>query len=685
MKSKGRIFCAQIDEMQRHFFLLITCFLFSSFTFGQKTSLEVLEDSIMVLVANAKHDTLIVNYLAELSTKARFTAPQKALDYANQSLALSKSIDYSDGIIRAYGDLFNGHFYKGSNADSLRRYAALLKEQFQILGDSIGMIEAYWDYAMYYGNVGQPDKEIDAYQQALRLIRKYTPSEMKEAQLLTNIGGVFFSQYRAKKALEYFNLSLSMEQPPISKGYALANKGNVYHILLNKIEEAQQYYEEALEIFMKEDELGGRASVLVQRGAYFDTLGQLDIAYEMHNEALRIAQENGLNYTLPDIYQGFASHYRKKKEYKKAIEFGEKARAEVQSQSFYYQIEPVFKTLYKCYLKVEDYKSAHIIGEELNRIQDSIANLQMMNTVAELNTAFEVQKKENDNKILQERVNNRTVTSIALVLGLILVGSWAIHYYRSNKRKQKYNEELEAKVQERTEEVQKTNVKLERNNEELRTFNYIASHDLKGPIRGIGNYIQLIERKLPDNLKAETENYFDVVNSSTTRLYTLLEDISKYSRLSNLQDVAKESIDLNELVEQIEVENAETIQKYRGKIIYQELPIISSSHSLVFTIFKNLIENGLKFNQSETPTVKIDHQLKNGHHEFTFLDNGIGIDSDYFDKIFVMFKRLQNRQEYEGTGIGLAIVKLLTNKIDGQIEVKSEPQQGSQFTIKIPV
>jgi signal transduction histidine kinase/Tfp pilus assembly protein PilF len=685
MKPKGRILCAQIDAMTKHSLILIIIFLITDLALGQGQFYEEKRDSLLELTAKPQEDTTLIRLYAELSSISKYTDPQIAINFARKSLAISQEVDSQEGIATAYGDLFSGHFFKGSNLDSLRRYAQLLEDQRLLMGDSIGMIESYWASAMYYGNVGQPVKEIEAYQNALRLVRAYQPSEQQEAKLLTNIGGVFFSQYRADKALEYFNESLTMEQPPINRGYALANIGNVYHVLLDSIEKAQPFYDEALAIFDQENDLGAKAQLLTAKGSYFDTLNRFETAYEYHAEALKITLEHQVDYSLPEVYQGLTSHYRKRNDFKKSIEFGEKALKELEKQGNYYQSETIFKSLSKAYLGNGNYKRAWEVGQELKVVQDSISNIELRNRVEELNSSFTLQQKEIENELLKKTVQNSNITAIALVLGLILVGSWGISVYRSNKRKQVYNEELEAKVQERTEEVQKANAELERNNEELRTFNYIASHDLKEPIRGIGNYIQLIERKVPEDLKAETNSYFDYVNNSTARLYTLLEDISQYSRLSNLQDVAKESINLNELVQQIEVENAETIQKYGGKIIYQELPIISSSHSLVFTIFKNLIENGLKFNQSEIPTVKIDHQLTGNHHEFTFSDNGIGIDPDYFDKIFVMFKRLQNRQEYEGTGIGLAIVKLLTSKIGGQIEVKSKPQQGSQFTIKLPV
>jgi light-regulated signal transduction histidine kinase (bacteriophytochrome) len=115
------------------------------------------------------------------------------------------------------------------------------------------------------------------------------------------------------------------------------------------------------------------------------------------------------------------------------------------------------------------------------------------------------------------------------------------------------------------------------------------------------------------------------------------------------------------------------------------LPTIQSSNSLLFTALKNLIENGLKYNNSEKPRVNIDYNKTETHHEIIVSDNGIGIDENYHKKIFEMFKRLHNRGAYEGSGIGLAIVKLSIEKLGGTIKLKSEAGEGSRFVISLPL
>jgi light-regulated signal transduction histidine kinase (bacteriophytochrome) len=134
-------------------------------------------------------------------------------------------------------------------------------------------------------------------------------------------------------------------------------------------------------------------------------------------------------------------------------------------------------------------------------------------------------------------------------------------------------------------------------------------------------------------------------------------------------------------VEQLE----ESIQKYNGQVLTAELPTIQSSNSLLFTTLKNLIENGLKYNKSDKPTVEIDYHKTETHHEIIISDNGIGINKQYHAQVFKMFKRLHNRGAYEGSGIGLAIVKLSADKLGGKVLLESEEGKGSRFVIQLPL
>jgi signal transduction histidine kinase len=351
-----------------------------------------------------------------------------------------------------------------------------------------------------------------------------------------------------------------------------------------------------------------------------------------------------------------------------------------------------YKLLKEYYNKIGDYKSALNAMENYSIIQDSIFNIDNRRQIEELTTKYEVTQKETENQLLKQEsksaakvIRNQMFAAIGLVLALLFAISWGIVIYRANQQKKQLNQILEQKVFERTAELRAANKNLKQANYELHTFNYIASHDIKEPIRNIGSYASLIFRKLPVDLKESLGEYFRIIKQGTTQLYTLIEDFAYYNSLSQDESIEKQEVDLSLLTSMVVDNLQESIQKYNGQVIVSDLPIIQSSSSLLFTTFKNLVENGLKYNNSEKPVVNIHYNKTETHHEIIVSDNGIGIDQKYHEKIFEMFKRLHNRSEYQGSGIGLAIVKLCVEKLNGTVELNSEIGQGTKFVISIPI
>ena len=225
---------------------------------------------------------------------------------------------------------------------------------------------------------------------------------------------------------------------------------------------------------------------------------------------------------------------------------------------------------------------------------------------------------------------------------------------------------------------------LEIKNEELKQFAYITSHDLKSPLRNVITLLQLVRKK---NVNVLDKNSLELVNTSINsaeHLYRLVNDILLYSTSENT----------NQETENISLENVvRTIKQYLGNyliqrnasiLIHKSLPIINAHATLINNLFHNLIENGIKYNDSEKPTVTIDYELKDGNYLFSITDNGIGIKAEYQDLIFVVFKRLHNQNQYEGTGIGLSICKKIVEKYGGQIWIESEENKGSTFFFTLP-
>lgn len=202
-------------------------------------------------------------------------------------------------------------------------------------------------------------------------------------------------------------------------------------------------------------------------------------------------------------------------------------------------------------------------------------------------------------------------------------------------------------------------------------------------MRNISSFAGLLKMHFKDHIDPNSEQYFSFIDKSTQQMKQLIEDILDYSKTNNLK-LQKEELDLNEIVDEI----SKQIKLNRGdknvEIHSTKLPIIKSDRTRVHQLFQNLIENGLKYNESKIPTVTV---LCRNRKDLCYLiieDNGIGIDTKYKDQIFNAFERLHTRDKYPGTGIGLATCKKIVHTLEGEIWVESVVGKGSQFHITFP-
>jgi PAS domain S-box-containing protein len=238
------------------------------------------------------------------------------------------------------------------------------------------------------------------------------------------------------------------------------------------------------------------------------------------------------------------------------------------------------------------------------------------------------------------------------------------------------NMTLEKKVQQRTAE-------LERKNKELEQFAYVASHDLQEPLQTTSGFVQLLRKQYHSRLDPTADQYIDYVVQASGRMKTLIKDLLDYSRIGRGNE--SRQVDCNVLVQEVLADLHNVIVENDVHIKTDQLPMLYNAYpSELKSLFQNLVSNSIKFRKPGlTPVLHIEAQQTNGFWQFSVKDNGIGIEDQYLEKIFVIFQRLHNRSTYDGSGIGLAHCKKIAELHGGKIWVHSEPGIGSTFYFTI--
>lgn len=243
---------------------------------------------------------------------------------------------------------------------------------------------------------------------------------------------------------------------------------------------------------------------------------------------------------------------------------------------------------------------------------------------------------------------------------------------RDIRRSKKYQEQLEERTRE-----------LERSNADLETFAFVSSHDMQEPLRMISNYTQLLKKRYYGKLDADADEYLNYASNGASNLQQLIRDLLSYSRITRTE-IKKTHVSMNDLLREM-LKNIEMeVREKNATVVYEDLQSAQGDRNLLMLIMQNLVLNGIKYNRSMLPQVKITSARQDRKVIFSISDNGIGIDEKHKQKIFEPFQRLHTKAEYPGTGLGLAICKKIVERLDGDIWVESGVGAGSTFHFSLP-
>ncbi|MCW3124780.1 MAG: hypothetical protein JWO03_438 [Bacteroidetes bacterium] len=495
--------------------------------------------------------------------------------------------------------------------------------------------------------------------------------------------------------------------------------GNAYH-LKGEVFSAEQSYMKGLKLLQNQPELTPRQKRLLASFYYNLSLllssSQISISAEEYLEkAIELYQEVGDDFRLSKGYVAYATVLSRKREYHKAIDMMHKALEIDIRLNDPYSIALSKANLGIYHMSLNDYdRSMQYIAEALDFFVSNNRTYETAMVKKSLAKVYsETDQKEKALSLLleaevlfKELDNKQEITQVYEWLADIYEEKGdltALKYYRkyvdslryffdaektnaltrAKKEFETEQKEKEAEIlRQKNEEVKRYVIKLEQSNDQLNQFAGVASHDLREPLRMIASYTGLLKRTMKEQMTAEQEEFMHYIVDGATRMDRMIHDLLRLAKVDanpHLQDVK-----LDNVVQEIRLNSEVLIKEKNAQIRADALPIITADRTMMLQLMQNIIGNGIKYNESATPTMDIKSKKKNDRLEITIADNGIGIPDHLREKAFQIFNRLPTQGEYPGSGIGLAICKKIVDSMDGTISIADNPGGGTVFTISLP-
>lgn len=655
-------------------------------------------DSLLQVLYNTSEPASKVNILIELAHESVYDNHDKQLEYAMRAYELFNQSNIENDSLHAEVLFTLGDAHEINEQEEV---ALQLFNQSQIIAKRLSIKQLLYSIfnskGLLYGKLGTFDLAIENYQKSLSMAEASGDTEGVSIAS-NNIALIYTDLKEFDKAKKLLKKSYDLSQvvgDTHGQAIALANTADIY-FQQKDWDAAADNYQQALNIVDSMDIAYGIAHANLHLGLTYQKKGILEIAKKHCQKAYDISKKQGFQSKIGAAALGLAQIKLAEGDYQNSIAKAAEALEFAHQFKSKSQLSKVFKCLSENYEAMGDFEKALTYRQQYEIQRDSFFDEEKIAKFATLEYQFNTQKKEAENTLLKARMikNKATLqqqTMITWGIGILVVLLTGLIWglLHQNKLKQRYNQKLEQQVAERTQHLQQSNEKLSRANQELEQFAYITSHDLKEPLRNISGFSSLVKRNINQKKYENVEEYLDFIHQNTRQMHTLIEDILSYSKVGNSSEVHK-TTSLALILENTKNDLHLLLTEKNGEITYLTPDLHNQSANIllpfqVSMIFKNLIENGLKYNKSRKPIIKIGYGIKEDAHIFTIQDNGIGIEKVYHEKVFEMFKRLHHRGEYTGSGVGLAICRKVVQNLKGGLTIAKSDIGGTTFELRIPI
>ncbi len=579
--------------------------------------------------------------------------------------------------------------------------------------------------ASVYQSIGEFETSYDYQLQALQLSEAIADS----ASIATSyyeLGTIFFYQERYQQALEHYQKArhtFGNDSNPTSMYACLAAIGSAYE-RLGQIELALDYNVQSLKLAEKIEYKTGIAYAAHNIGSNYTLKENYDRALGYLVKSMQLKLDLKDKWGLIGTYRSIALVHIRSGKIEYAKDYLGKALELAKQIDTKSRISEIYKSYADAYKRLNQHEEAYEYLIKYVAVKDSVLSEATLKQMGEKKSLYEIQKREAEINLLKKQQElyqkenqiNKLYKYILFGSALFFLLIIRLLYSRyklqrqsnalleeKNSKIKQQNDQLElanakrkeanallesqnSLLEEKNEQIRLQNSKLETSNEDLKQFAYVASHDLKEPLRMISSYTTLLKKRYSGMFDENAAEFMGFIIDAVGRMETLLSDLLSYSRVNTQQQVF-ELIDSARLIEIVVSTLHFKIREKNVKLLidYSEFPKIQASRSQMMQLFQNLISNAIKFTNEQQPQLAVGYRKTDEGHLYFVKDNGIGIAEEDQGKIFEMFRRLHTQDEFEGSGIGLSTCKKIVEKHHGEIWLESTKGSGSTFFFRIPL
>ncbi len=588
------------------------------------------------------------------------------------------------------------------------------------------------------------DQRLNNFQEALQgyntilELEKVAPQKHNQAEVMSNISSIYQSLGDYEKAFEMQLQALELHElanDAIGIVTATYTLGTIF-FYQERFEQALGAYEKAHLLSKDLEEKRLLFSCLGALGSVHERLGNDDKSIYYNQQSLQLAEKLHYSHGISYAYGNMAANYLNKKDYPKAEELylqsiklktelgdkwgsigsylglgglyitsGRPAKAVPILKSALEMADQLeakprqvkaYQLLSQAYKELGDKENAFEYLSSYVSLQDSVLNEKTVEEMGQSKRRYEIEKREQEITLLKTENEllgkNKKIQSLqnyfflSIIMVLLAFSGW---FFNRHKLQQKLNELLEEKnglLNAKNEEIFVKNKQLKQSNESLEQFAYVASHDLKEPLRMINSYTKLLERRYTSLFDDSAKEFMFFITDAVSRMETLLNDLLDFSRAGNSKP-KNDKVDFSDVMIIVQSNLKVQLAEMNATLIVhnQNMPVFQANRSQLVQLVQNLVSNAVKFRGEADPKVVVDCVRKDGKFIFSVTDNGIGIKPENLHKVFEMFHRLHDKSKYQGTGIGLAVCQRIVEHYGGELWVESVLGEGSTFFFSIPV